>query len=291
MNIEMLKYFVSIVEAEQISRASQELYVSQPALSNAIKRLETELGVLLFDRNGKTLKLNREGRLFYQSAKDMLSIYDAGSRIIHQEPLRSGDLTIGYNVMTDSLLRFLSAFHKEHPGITVTLDRIDLTKDDISTLYYDFYILSDPGTYGLSNIQIGGRHCIYALMRRDNPLASRDSVTLRELDHERIIFTILDDGNTEPIYHQCIQEGMKPDIAYFCEDSFYQMELVHYTGAVAIVYNSFRKFRNSIDSLILVPIENNIDIASKIYLCWKEENNNAPAQLLRTFSGNFSFRI
>ena len=121
-------------------------------------------------------------------------------------------------------------------------------------------------------------------MRRDNPLAQNSSLSLNDLNSQRIVFTILDDGKAEPTYDYCVQAGMKPTIAYFCEDSFYQMELVYYTGAVAIVYNSFRKFRSSIDNLILVPIDCDSEITTNVYLSWKEENNNAPATLMQKYA-------
>ncbi len=287
MNIDAIRYFIAVVEKGNMSSAAEELHVTQPALSNSIRRMEKELGYPLFSRENKSFQLNERGKSFFRSAVDMLSIYEEGMSTIHQDPPLSGKLSIGYQIMTDSLLSFLADFHKQYPNITVSLAKIDLAKDDLYSLMYDFYVLSNPEVYGLSCLQIGGRHRLYALMRKDNPLSASASLSFSDLNSERIIFTIQDNGMPESVYQFCIDAGMKADVAYFCEDSFYQIELVQYTGAVAIVYNSFQKFRNSIDSLILVPINNGPKFHTKIYLAWKSDNSNAPAQLMRSCSQLF----
>ena len=116
MNLDTLHYFEVVAEEGNLSLAAEKLHITQPALSSSIKRLENDLNCLLFDRVKKTLVLNANGRLFYQSVKNILSIYSEGSVLIHQDPPINGTISIGYQIMTDSLLRFLSAFHKEHPG-------------------------------------------------------------------------------------------------------------------------------------------------------------------------------
>lgn len=86
MNINQLKYFVVVANQESITKASNILYVSQPAVSKTIKQLEDELDTKLFDRTGRTLKLNRAGKLFYSYVNDSLEELDRGINAVKGGP-------------------------------------------------------------------------------------------------------------------------------------------------------------------------------------------------------------
>ncbi len=62
MNLTTLKYFISVASLGSITEVSKEAYVSQSAVSKTIKQLEEEIGVELFDREGRTIKLNQQGK-------------------------------------------------------------------------------------------------------------------------------------------------------------------------------------------------------------------------------------
>ena len=69
MNLNNLAYFLKVAEKEHITRAAEELHMTQPALSRAIGALETELGAELFERDGKNIRLNENGILVRRSAE------------------------------------------------------------------------------------------------------------------------------------------------------------------------------------------------------------------------------
>ena len=69
MTFKQLQFFRKTAELENISRAAKELFVAQPALSKSIKDLEAELKYPLFDRNGKKISLNQNGRILYKHVK------------------------------------------------------------------------------------------------------------------------------------------------------------------------------------------------------------------------------
>ena len=73
MDIRQLKYFVTIAEEESITVAARKHNMSQPPLSTQLKQMETELGMSLFDRTGKKLRLTPEGALFYEQAKEVIA--------------------------------------------------------------------------------------------------------------------------------------------------------------------------------------------------------------------------
>ncbi|MBP5198019.1 MAG: LysR family transcriptional regulator [Lachnospiraceae bacterium] len=77
MESTQLKYFLKVVEHMNITKAAEELCISQPSLSQTLKRLESEIGFPLFDRTGKNICLNDSGVVFYNAVKDINHIYSS----------------------------------------------------------------------------------------------------------------------------------------------------------------------------------------------------------------------
>jgi LysR family transcriptional regulator, salicylic acid-responsive activator of bsdBCD len=76
MDIKQLRYFSTIAEEGQITRAAKKLHMAQPPLSYQLKSLEDELGVLLMERNGKNMELTEAGEILYRRAKELLHQLD-----------------------------------------------------------------------------------------------------------------------------------------------------------------------------------------------------------------------
>lgn len=124
MELQQIRYFLAIREHGSFSRAAGECLVSQPALTAAIKKLETEVGSPLFYREGKRLVLTQLGRLLEPAFDKALGGTQTAHEIAHnfkllrQAPLRIGVMsTIG----PVRLARFLESFHRQHPGVELTV--------------------------------------------------------------------------------------------------------------------------------------------------------------------------
>src|SRR3954470_3517475 len=76
MELRHLRYFVAVAEAENVTRASAKLRVAQPAISRQVRDLEEELGVPLFERSAKSLRLTDPGRIFLEEARAVLQRAD-----------------------------------------------------------------------------------------------------------------------------------------------------------------------------------------------------------------------
>ena len=76
MKLQQLQYFKALAEKEHLFKTATELYISPPALSATISRLEEELGVSLFDHVGRNIKLNKNGERFYLHVKNVLAELD-----------------------------------------------------------------------------------------------------------------------------------------------------------------------------------------------------------------------
>jgi LysR family transcriptional regulator, cyn operon transcriptional activator len=122
MNLRHLHAFVSIAEAGGIARAGARLTVSQPAASRQILALEAELGVRLFDRIGRRLRLTSEGEdLLRQSRRLLMDAELLGARARALKGGHTGILRVGATPMAieHTLSRFLGQYRLRHPGVEV----------------------------------------------------------------------------------------------------------------------------------------------------------------------------
>lgn len=120
MDIRRLKYFMTIAREGQVTRAAKQLNMEQPPLSRQLKLLEEELGVTLFERNGKRLKLTDAGKMLKIRAESLLNQFDETVRELKErEDGIHGLLSIGSVVSCISLLpKRIQAFREQYPQVT-----------------------------------------------------------------------------------------------------------------------------------------------------------------------------
>ena len=133
MELFQLRYFLTVARYENFSKAAEELHVSQPSVSKAVKQLETELDSALFERKGKRIELNNAGRALQERLKGIMGALD---NLPNEMRVASGakESTIVFNVLaTSSLLPdILSKFKKEQPLINFHLiQKSAVTKFDL----------------------------------------------------------------------------------------------------------------------------------------------------------------
>lgn len=120
MDLRQLRYFLAVASEGQITRAAKQLNMEQPPLSRQLKQMEEELGVTLFDRSGKQLKLTHAGELLEQRASALLSLFS--ETITEVKELHAGItgvLSIGAVVSCISLLpQRISQFRHKYPEVT-----------------------------------------------------------------------------------------------------------------------------------------------------------------------------
>lgn len=119
-----LRYVVTVAELKNFTRAAEVLHVSQPALSQQIRQLESELGGQLFDRTGRTVSLTDFGREYVEHAKQALAQLEAGRRALHElRDLTRGLLRLAYTPTFSEYLidPALQKFRTAHPAIAIEL--------------------------------------------------------------------------------------------------------------------------------------------------------------------------
>ncbi|MGO8860334.1 MAG: LysR family transcriptional regulator [Acidimicrobiales bacterium] len=124
MNSQRLRHFVAVVDHGGFTAAAQAVYVSQPALSLAIKELEAELGVALFARSGRKVQLTAAGAALLEPARQVLRDLQTGQAAVEAVAgLRAGYLTLASlpTLAADPLAPLVGEFRRHHPGIRVDL--------------------------------------------------------------------------------------------------------------------------------------------------------------------------
>lgn len=124
INLEYYKIFYYVAKLEGITSAAEELAISQPAVSQAVKQLETALGTVLFVRTGRGVHLTPAGEMFYSYVKRGYEYICLGEEKLKEMlDLESGEIRIGASDMTLKyyLLNYLQRFHEEFPKVKLTV--------------------------------------------------------------------------------------------------------------------------------------------------------------------------
>lgn len=124
VKLELYRVFKEVAETGNISVAAKNLYISQSAVSQSIKQLETALQARLFSRSPRGVSLTGEGQMLYEYVRSALGLLSTGEDKLSQaQQLLLGTLTIGASDTVTSwfLTPFLERFHREHPGIRLKI--------------------------------------------------------------------------------------------------------------------------------------------------------------------------
>lgn len=152
MNINQLKYFVVVANQESITNAAKILYVSQPAVSKTIKQLEEELDIKLFDRTGRTLKLNRAGKLFYSYVNDSLEELNRGiSAVKGGLDQTEQPISILMEVASPFIPTIVTNIKEKFPNVRLNIAQHNVRETDFKQ--FDF-ILTSNLLQGLTNVPV-----------------------------------------------------------------------------------------------------------------------------------------
>ncbi|WP_336775455.1 LysR family transcriptional regulator [Paenibacillus sp. MMO-58] len=128
MELTQLEYFLKVAQTEHLTKAAESLAITQPALSHSILKLEAELGVPLFERKGRNLRINRYGTMFSMHVEKILQEVERGKKEIeeHSNP-DSGVIYLAYlNILgVDLIPNLIRDYRKLNPAVTFELTQGD----------------------------------------------------------------------------------------------------------------------------------------------------------------------
>ena len=187
MEIRVLRYFLAVVREESITKASEMLHITQPTLSRQLSQMEEEIGVKLFDRGTRKIKLTNEGILLRRRAEEILQLVDKTEReLVEQEEQVEGKVAIGCGEIASVRLlpELFRSFRGKYPGVSFDLftATADLVKEQMDKGLLDIGLLLEPvdvEKYDFFRFDMKENWVV--LMRPDDPLAERESITAKDL--------------------------------------------------------------------------------------------------------------
>ncbi|WP_152399245.1 LysR family transcriptional regulator [Paenibacillus cellulositrophicus] len=217
MELLQLQYFRKVAELEHMTRAAEELRIAQPALSKTISRLEEDLGVSLFDRKGRQIRLNAFGRAYLRRVETALNALEDGKRELEDlagaEKGRVNLATTTHKCFSDRIGDFLGM----HPEIRLQISQVreQEKRDKLLSGELDLCItfppIEQPGIEGISFLT----EEILLAVPSSHRFAGRSSIRLSEAAGEAFICIQSSNPFRKMTDQFCRQAGFEPDIV--CE--------------------------------------------------------------------------
>ncbi|ANN65613.1 LysR family transcriptional regulator [Bordetella bronchialis] len=222
MELRHLRYFVAVAEEQHMTRAAQRLGIQQPPLSQQIRDLERELGVRLFDRTPRSIKLNGSGQVFLKDARRLLADAESAvARVRQASRGESGRIAVGYTSSASLhplVPRLLRAFHARHPHVDLEFQE-NATRDLLEAVAGESidaaFVRSTTDRYpSLRSIVLADEPMVVALPVGHRLAKRRKAILLAELAEEPWIFYRRADGPgiQDELMPACRKAGYTPRI-------------------------------------------------------------------------------
>jgi Transcriptional regulator len=189
MELLQLKYFQTVAQLEHMTKAAEKLEIAQPSLSITIARLEDQVGVPLFDRQGRNIRLNAYGKLLLQRVDRIFEELEAGLHEI-RDLAQASDARIRLGISASNFLPYLmSAFLSKYPNVQFqqVYEPTFLMKQMLEEGALDLCLTMAPmDSPELEKLELRKVH-ICIIVPKNHRLADRKSVSLIELKDESFI--------------------------------------------------------------------------------------------------------
>lgn len=220
MQLFQLKYFVTVARCRNMSRAADELWISQSALSKAISSLEDELGVRLFDRIGRRIQLNETGRVYYHQVAHVLHLLDSATQFVTQSQQRNeSEVKVLFTAATFIATLMRDEFEKLYPNLHMVI-KCCYSAEVNDVIDSDFHIYATPAdSPEMTPIKLLEENMVLAF-GANHPLADQKEINL--IDTEPYYYMCLppQENMHENLLSNCMTSGFSPKIGFCTEDSF-----------------------------------------------------------------------
>lgn len=271
MDIRQLEYFQMVAKLSSITRAGEQLHVSQSAITLAIQKLEDELDILLFDRSQKQLALTPEGQAFLQNISDVLNrLHDAVTDLNNYKLLQKGSLKVGVPPMIGAFLfpEILASFTRLYPHLQLTTIedgslnlRQMAERGDLDVAIVN---IVDPSP-SLTMVPLVKRPFV-ACLPQTHHLAKRSEISLEELRDDAFILFKQSAYNRKLIIDECKSCGFMPNIVLSSDQIETMKALVHKGVGISFLIEDIAL---NCDGITAIPLAKPLYI--EFGLAWKKD--------------------
>ena len=290
MKLLQMRYFQTVCQYGSITRAAEELFVSQPTISFCIKELEDEFGVKLFHRRHNRLQLTVEGAFFQDKVNYILQAVDALATQMKDMGNNHNHVKIAVPAMISTFLfpQMFHAYKSLYPEVELemletgslqTRKLVDANSVDLGITILD-NVVSD--TYNM--LPLVDTELVFCVSR-DHPLANRDKISFKELANEHIILFKADSYQNIFIKRAFSEVGVTPNILLYSSQLYTIKQFLSYGNAGAFLY---RQVAEMDKDLVCIPLDT--PIAQEVVLIWSKNSNlYSDSENFIQFVKNFKF--
>lgn len=186
MELRVLRYFLMVAREENITRAAEQLHITQPTLSRQLQQLEEELNCKLFDRSSHNIMLTEDGMSLKKHAQDIVTLADRTEREFAKKQEIAGEIVFGCGEARcmDDLASYMERFQSMYPQVQYELytANADDVKERLDKGLVDIGLLSEPVDISKYNfIRLRQKERWGILVAEDTPLAEKEAVTPKDL--------------------------------------------------------------------------------------------------------------
>ncbi len=258
MDIRALRYFVEVVQLNGFSRAADALFITQPAISRSIKKLEDELGVILLMRDVDGVRLTDDGAILFEHAKQILVQFNNMNKALRD---KSGPLTGTLNVGLPPVIAstyfadVIMAFCSRHPQVELkifelgTKQMVDAMKEGL----VETAAVVLPFNEDIFELTPFSEDHLMLLTSPSHSLALKKEVSFKELINEPFIFFSEDFRINDLVYSACGIYNTEPIIAGRSNHLDLIIAMVKAGVGITLLPNSMCN-KNPIDELVVLPV-------------------------------------
>ncbi|WP_099313422.1 LysR family transcriptional regulator [Clostridium paraputrificum] len=244
--LDLYKVFSQVVKSKSFSKAAKELYMTQPAVSQAIMALERELDIRLFNRTPKGVSLTNEGSLLFEYINSAMNLIKLGEeKILEFQNLAIGELKIGVGdtISKYFLVPFLEKFHNKYPNIkfkinnSTTLELCELLKSGDIDIAICNLPIEDPSIESSSRFEVGD---IFICGEKFKHL-SRESIEFSEICKYPLIFLEPNSNSRKYVEKFLLSKGVKISPEFELGSYDLLLEFAKINLGVACVVKEFTK--------------------------------------------------
>ncbi len=268
MKLSQMKYFQTVCRYGSITKAAEELYVSQPAISFCIKELEDEFGVKLFHRRNNRLQLTVEGSYFLDKVNYILQSVDALSGQMKDMGSNRNHVKIAVPAMISTFLfpSMFNAYTKNFPNVEIEMLETGSLQArklvDANSVDLGITILDSAVNEAYNTLPLVSTELVFCVSK-SHPLASRSSISFKELADYHIILFKADSYQNIYIKRAFSEAGVDPQIMLYSSQLYTIKKFLDFGNAGAFLY---RQVAEMDSDLICIPLDQ--AIVQEIVLIW-----------------------
>ena len=289
MELLQLKYFKTVAEIGKISAAAEALYISAPALSTSISRLEKELGVQLFDRYAKRIALNAQGELFLRYVNQMFDALQCGKKELMRSAIQQRK-HIWIATTTSTLwMDLITEFSQAFPQYTLSCTNLSFAKISMGFLsaQYAFILAAEEDLPASSADELRSLLLFEdrpaVMVHPDHPLATRTSVEIGELAQQNLILPMHGTAQYERFVKLFDANSVAFPNATSCSYLYYRYLVEEQMG---IGFSTEHAGHNDRSNIRYIPIDN-ICPPWKMKLYWHNRPLTEDESAFCTFARKF----